>query len=117
MTWDGTDLASMMGLGSEPSSVAGSMLGSLDGTHHLTAAPSFLREGCGDAQGGSFLLPLVTLFMFNSPPSCSDMTPQSKSLLVLSQHQSAPCHHSKPTVAGPCLRGHQPGTPRHTLLS
>lgn len=78
MTWDGTDLDSMMGLGSEPTSIAGSVLGSLDGTHYLTAAPSFLREGCGDVQGGSFLLPLVTLFVFNIPPSCPDMTPPKK---------------------------------------
>ena len=50
----------------------------------------FPREGRGDARGGSFLLPLVTLFIFNSPPSCSDMTPPGKRLLVLSQHPVPP---------------------------
>ena len=38
----------------------------------------FPRQGCGDVRCGSFLLPLVTLFIFNSPPSCSDMTPPRK---------------------------------------
>lgn len=41
---------------------------------HYSRSP-FPRKGCGDRRGGSFLLTLVTLFIFNSPPSCSAMTP------------------------------------------
>lgn len=103
-TWEGTDLASMAGLGSEP----GAVLGSPGST---AAFPSR-----GDTKGGSFLLPLVTLFIFNSLPSCPAMSPPEKRVLVLSQQQPArPC--CEPSVAGPSPPGHRPGTSRHTLLS
>lgn len=50
----------------------------------------FPREGCRDARGGSFLLPLVTLFIFNSLPSCPDMTPPQESVSWRSRSANRP---------------------------
>lgn len=79
-TWEGTDLASMAGLGSEP----GGVLGSPGST---AAFPSR-----GDTKGGSFLLPLVTLFIFNSP-----------SLLPGYEPPREACPGAVATAAGPAL--------------